>query len=65
MRPDRTIKQAATAGIRTVPTERRYAKRIRGNVTLAPADVALAVEMARAERIEHDIRDYAWKKRAA
>jgi hypothetical protein len=62
---DRTVKQAATAGIRTVPAERRYAKRVRGNVTLAPDDVALAVEMARAERIERDIASYAIRKRTA
>jgi hypothetical protein len=62
---DRTVKQAATAGIRTqpVPSARRNAKYIRGDIRLAHEEVAIAVEMARNERIEQQIRDYAWKKR--
>jgi hypothetical protein len=60
-------KPPATAGIRTqpAPSARRNAKYIRGDIRLAHEEVAIAVEMARTERIEQDIRDYAWKKRTA
>jgi hypothetical protein len=64
---DRTVKQAATAGIRTVPvpSARRNAKYIRGDIRLAHEEVAIAVEMARTERIERDIASYAIRKRTS
>lgn len=60
---DRTIPRAAQRGTRTVPVERGYAKQLRGNIRLHPDDVAVAVEMARRDRIEESIRDYARSKR--
>ncbi len=61
---DRTVKQAATAGIRTqpVPSPRRNARYIRGDIRLAHEEVAIAVEMARSERVEQDIAAYARRK---
>jgi hypothetical protein len=63
---DRTIPRAARAGVKTIPVEKRVRpKRVRNNVRLTPDEIALAVNIARADRIEQDTRDYAYKKRTA
>jgi len=60
---DRTIPRAIKSGARTSPVERKPRRfRIYNNVVLTAEEVALAVEMARADRIEQSIRDYAYKK---
>jgi hypothetical protein len=61
---DRTVVRAARQGTHTVPVDpAARSKRVRGNIPLAPDEVQLAVEMARTERIERDIRAYALRKR--
>ena len=56
---DRTITRACRAGAKTVPVDGRpRPKEIRGDVTLDPDELALALELARADRIEQQIRDY-------
>lgn len=40
-------------------------KKLRGNIAITPDELALAMEMARADRTEKQIRDYAHKKRTA
>ena len=60
---DRTITRACRQGAKTTPVEgkpRRF--RIYNNVVLTQEEIELAVEMARADRMEHDIRAYAYKK---
>lgn len=62
---DRTVHQAVKGGAKTVPVQDKpRAKTIRGNVTLTPDELGIALEMARGERLEHEIRDYAYRKRA-
>lgn len=60
----RTITRASRRGAHTVPIEAR-SKRIRGDTKLYPDEIALAMDMARADRIERDIKEYAHKKKAA
>jgi hypothetical protein len=63
---DRTVTRAARAGTKTTPVESRARpKPIRGNIDITPDEVALAIEMANADRIKQDIRDYADRKRHA
>ena len=60
---DRTVARACRQGTKTTPVEgkpRRF--RIYNNVVLTQEEIELAVEMARADRIEQSIRDYAYKK---
>ena len=60
---DRTVARACRQGAKTTPVEgkpRRF--RIYNNVVLTQEEIELAVEMARADRIEQSIRDYAYKK---
>ena len=60
---DNTVKQAIKAGARTTPVERKPRRfRIYNNVVLTADEIELAVDMARADRIEQSIRDYAYKK---
>jgi len=60
---DRTVKQAIRSGVRTTPIERKPRRlRIYNNVVLTQDEIKLAVEMARADRIEQQIRDYAYKR---
>lgn len=60
---DRTIPRACKAGARTVPVDRpRRAKKISGNITLSPSELAIAMELARADRVEQQIRDYTYRK---
>ncbi len=61
---DRTVTRASRRGTHTVPIEAR-SKRIRSDTKLYPDEIALAVDMARADRIERDIEAYAHKKKAA
>lgn len=62
MKP-RSITRISSQGVRTVPIEsQRRAKHIRGNITLNADELALALDMARTERIEQAIRDYAYRK---
>lgn len=62
MRPDRTITRASRQGTRTIPVESR-SKQVRGDSRIFPDEIALAVEMARNERIERDIAAYGIRKR--
>lgn len=63
---DRTVHQAVKGGAKTVPvTDKPRPKTIRGNVALTPAELSLALEMARSDRLEQDIRDYACRKRVS
>ena len=60
---DNTVKRAIRQGTKTTPVEgkpRRF--RIYNNVVLTQEEIALAVEMARADRLEQQLRDYAYKK---
>ena len=60
---DNTVKRAIRTGARTTPVERKpHRFRIYNNVVLTAEEIALAVEMARADRIEQQLRDYAYKK---
>ena len=61
---DRTITRASRQGAKTTPVEGRKPrpKRIYNNVVLTRDEIALAVEMARGDRIEQSIRDYAYRK---
>jgi len=60
---DNTVKRAIRSGAKTTPVERKPRRfRIYNNVVLTQEEIALAVEMARADRIERDIRAYAYKK---
>jgi hypothetical protein len=61
---DRTIPRAVRQGARTAPVEHKpRPKKIRGNISLTPDELVTAMEMARAERVEQQIRDYTHKKR--
>ena len=63
---DRTMHQAVKGGAKTVPVGNKpRPKTIRGNETLTPAELSIALEMARSDRLEQDIRDYAHRKRVA
>lgn len=63
---DRTVHQAVKVGAKTVPVaDRPRPRTIRGNVALTPAELSIALEMARRDRLEQDIRDYAHRKRGA
>ena len=60
---DATVSRACRQGTKTTPVEgkpRRF--RIYNNVVLTQEEIALAVEMARADRLEQQLRDYAYKK---
>lgn len=60
---DRTVTRACRAGAKTIPVEKpRRAKKITGNITLTPSELALAMELARADRIEQDIQNYRDRK---
>jgi hypothetical protein len=61
---DRTIPRAIKQGTRSQPVSdrRRRPIRLRGDVTLAPDELALAMELARAERIKNDIAAYALER---
>lgn len=64
---DRTITRASRQGAKTTPVEGRKprSKRIYNNVALTKDEIELAVEMARADRVEQEIRDYAYRKQAS
>jgi len=60
---DSTVSRACRQGTKTTPVEgkpRRF--RIYNNVVLTQEEIELAVEMARADRIEQSIRDYKYQK---
>jgi len=61
---DRTVSRAVRRGARSLPVSdrRRRPIRLRGDVTLAPDELALAMELARAERIKDDIAAYALER---
>jgi len=61
---DRTVSRAIKQGTRSQPVSdrRRRPIRLRGVVTLAPDELALAIELARAERIKDDIAAYALER---
>ena len=61
---DNTVKRAIRQGTRSQPVSdrRRRPIRLRGDVTLAPDELALAMELARAERIKDDIAAYALER---
>lgn len=61
---DNPVHRAYRQGAKTTPVEHKRPKEIRGNVALTADELALALEMARGERVEQDIRDYAYRKRA-
>lgn len=60
---DRTITRASRQGTRSVPIDQPRTTRIRNDTQFFPDEIALAVEMARTERIERDIAAYAIRKR--
>lgn len=62
---DRTIPRASRRGTHTLPVDKPRAKRISSDMKLYPDEIALAVEMARNERVERDIRAYEIRKRDA
>lgn len=60
---DNPVHRAYRQGAHTVPVDpAARSKRIRDNPRLAPDEIQLAVEMARSDRVEQDIRDYAYRK---
>jgi hypothetical protein len=63
---ERTVTNASRRGTRTVPIPNRP-KRIRHDrpITLSAEELALAMEIARHERTEQQIRDYTHRKRTA
>ena len=62
---DRTVHQAVKGGAKTVPVaDKPRPKTIRGNVALTPDELSTALEMARSDRLEQEILDYAYRKRA-
>ncbi|UYM26596.1 hypothetical protein SEA_BAUER_47 [Arthrobacter phage Bauer] len=65
---DRIVVRAARSwvGTKTTPVEgRARPKQIRGNIDITPDELALALDMAREDRVEQDIRDYAHRKRTS
>lgn len=61
---DRTIPRAVRQGARTQPVESKPRPQpVRGNPTLTPDELAIALEMARTERIDRDVAAYAIRKR--
>jgi len=62
---DRTVHQAVKGRAKTVPVaDKPRAKAVRGNVTLEPDELALALDMARSDRLEQELHDYACRKRS-
>jgi len=60
---DTTVSRACRQGTKTTPIENKPRRfRIYNNVVLTQEEIALAVEMARTDRVEQSIRDYAYKK---
>ena len=60
---DATITRACRQGAKSTPVENKPRRfRIYNNVVLTQEEIELAVEMARADRIERDVRAYAYKK---
>ncbi|UUG70006.1 hypothetical protein SEA_ZUCKER_47 [Arthrobacter phage Zucker] len=63
---DRTVHQAVKRRAKSVAVESRARpKQIRGNIDITPDELALALDMARKDRVEQDIRDYAHRKRTS
>ncbi|MDN4644973.1 hypothetical protein [Arthrobacter sp. PsM3] len=63
---DRTITRAARTGTRTQPVESKpHPKSLRGNLSLTPDEVAIAMELARKIRTKQDIAAYAARKRTS
>lgn len=63
---DRTITRAARHGTKTTPVDTKpRPKRIGDSTRLRPDEIALAMELARADRTEQEIRDYAHMKRTS
>lgn len=63
---DRTVHRAIHQGAKTARIESKPRPRqIKVNADLAADEVAAAVAMARDERAEQDIREYAERKRAS
>jgi len=61
---DRTVQRAVKGRARTVPVDSKpKAKKVRGNVTLTPDELTLALDMARSDRLEQELRDYAHRRR--
>jgi len=67
MRADRTITRASRRGAHTVPIPKPHPSRttIRSDMRLTPEEVAVAMQIARADRIEAQIDAYALRKRMA
>ena len=63
---DRTITRASRRGNHTVPVD-NHPKRttIRSDIRLTPEEIAVAMQIAQADRIERDIDAYALRKRLA
>ena len=62
---DRTVNQAVKGHAKTVRLDDKpKAKTIRGNVRLAPDEIALALDMARSDRLEQELSDYAYRTRS-
>ena len=60
---DTTVARACRQGTKTTPVENKPRRfRIYNNVVLTQEEIELAVDMARTDRIEQSIRDYAYKK---
>jgi len=63
---DNIVHRAYRQGAHTVPVDQvKRPKRLRGNIRVSPDEITLAVQLARADRIERDIADYAARKRAS
>ncbi len=60
---DTTITRASRQGTRTAPIDKPRTKKVRGDSRIFPDEIALAVEMARTDRIEREIAAYAIRKR--
>jgi hypothetical protein len=63
---DRTITRASRRGTKSTPIE-QHPKRttIRSNIRLTPEEIAVAMELARSDRVEEQIEAYALRKRTA
>lgn len=61
---DRTVHQAVRVGIKTVPVvSPPKPPRIRSEMKLTPDEIALALDMARSDRLEDEMQAYATRRR--
>lgn len=64
---DRTITRASRRGIKTAPITKPHPTRttIRSDIRLTAEEIAVALELARGDRLEEQIEAYALRKQVA